>query len=372
MEYLQGLYRTESINLLGALQLAGYPDGSGTDTKPYAYLNYVTYDEQMVFDDAGWVRVTTAAEFEPGQEGLPNNRSHEHLAFSSPIEITQNGYIYIWVGNQSQQTKVWFDDLTVTHRQNGLVVQSTDYGVWGDVMREQKSDESVYRFGYQGQFAEKDEETGWSHFELREYDPVIGRWMVPDPEYQFWSPYVAMGNWPTSGVDVMGSRVFFFSKAQALRAALNINGIFKSLFGIENAVTIVEKVVHGVNKTGYYLQFSSNVDISRLSKRRQFVILSFKDALDANTDILGEIVPPSTKAGKATVGDYKGYTFSPNHFVVPNNLPDFDPNTISRFTIGSQTLHELLWHISPLGRSFDSAGFTSRWLYSVFRAPLGS
>ena len=77
----------------------------------------------------------------------------KHLAFSSPIEITQNGYIYIWVGNQSEQTKVWFDDLTVTHRQNGLLVQSTDYGVWGDVMWEQKSDESAYRFGYQGQFA---------------------------------------------------------------------------------------------------------------------------------------------------------------------------------------------------------------------------
>ncbi len=46
---------------------------------------------------------------------------------------------------------------------------------WGDVIREQKADTSVYRFGYQGQFSERDLETGWSHFELREYDPVIGR-----------------------------------------------------------------------------------------------------------------------------------------------------------------------------------------------------
>jgi hypothetical protein len=42
-----------------------------------------------------------------------------------------------------------------------------DYGVWGDVIQEQKTDKSDYRFGYQGQFAEKDEETGWHHFELR-------------------------------------------------------------------------------------------------------------------------------------------------------------------------------------------------------------
>lgn len=111
---------------------------------------------------------------------------------------------WVWVGNQSQQTKVWFDDLTVTHRQNGLVVQSTDYGVWGDVMREQKSDESVYRFGYQGQFAEKDEETGWSHFELREYDAVIGRWMVPDPYGQYPSPYTGSGNNPIVNIDPTG------------------------------------------------------------------------------------------------------------------------------------------------------------------------
>jgi RHS repeat-associated protein len=193
-----------SQNLLGAFQLAGYPDGDD-DTRPYAYLNYITYDEQMVFHDAGWVRVTEAGGSEPGGEGVPNNRSHERLAFSSPIEITQNGYIYIWVSNQSEATKVWFDDLKITHMQT-LVVQSTDYGVWGDVIREQKSDESVYRFGYQGQFAEKDEETGWNHFELREYDAVIGRWMVPDPFGQYWSPYVSMGNNPVNLVDPKGGK----------------------------------------------------------------------------------------------------------------------------------------------------------------------
>lgn len=60
-----------------------------------------------------------------------------------------------------------------------------------------------YRFGYQGQFAEKDEETG-NHFELREYDPVIGRWLVPDPAKQYPSPYIAYGNDPINKVDPDG------------------------------------------------------------------------------------------------------------------------------------------------------------------------
>jgi len=47
-------------------------------------------------------------------------------------------------------------------------------------------------------------ETGWNHFELRMYDAVIGRWLVPDPFRQYWSPYVAFGNNPVSRVDPDG------------------------------------------------------------------------------------------------------------------------------------------------------------------------
>lgn len=72
------------------------------------------------------------------------------------------------------------------------------------MLREQKADESIYRYGYQGQFSEQDLETGWNHFELREYDPVIGRWLVPDPYGEFWSPYVAMGNDPINLTDPTG------------------------------------------------------------------------------------------------------------------------------------------------------------------------
>ncbi|HRX30286.1 MAG TPA: hypothetical protein P5349_00200 [Tenuifilaceae bacterium] len=35
-----------------------------------------------------------------------------------------------------------------------------------------------YRFGYQGQFAEKDEETRLDHFEARDYDSRLGRWLA--------------------------------------------------------------------------------------------------------------------------------------------------------------------------------------------------
>ncbi|MEM6804637.1 MAG: RHS repeat-associated core domain-containing protein [Bacteroidota bacterium] len=61
-----------------------------------------------------------------------------------------------------------------------------------------------YRYGFQGQYSEEDSETGWNSFELRMYDPVIGRWLSTDPYGEFWSPYVAFGNNPINRVDPDG------------------------------------------------------------------------------------------------------------------------------------------------------------------------
>ncbi|MFZ6011480.1 MAG: RHS repeat-associated core domain-containing protein, partial [Bacteroidota bacterium] len=131
----------------------------------------------------------------------------------------QDGFIYVWVSNESEATKVFFDDLKITH-QGVMVTQATDYGSWGDILREQKTDESVYRFGYQGQFSERDLETGWSHFELREYDAIIGRWTVTDPYGEYWSPYIGMGNDPINLNDPNGGSVT--NPGKMAFAAINI------------------------------------------------------------------------------------------------------------------------------------------------------
>ena len=98
----------------------------------------------------------------------------------------------------------FFDDLEIRHKQS-ILVQNTDYYPFGSVQtRNVSPGRKQYRFGYQGEFAEEDEETGWNSFELRMYDPVIARWLVPDPYMEFWSPYVAMGNDPINLIDPNG------------------------------------------------------------------------------------------------------------------------------------------------------------------------
>ena len=41
-------------------------------------------------------------------------------------------------------------------------------------------------------------------FELRDWDPVIGRWLAPDPMGQYASPYLGMGNSPVNRIDPDG------------------------------------------------------------------------------------------------------------------------------------------------------------------------
>lgn len=78
-----------------------------------------------------------------------------------------------------------------------------DYYPHGGIMPVRNYQSSLsFPYGYQGQ--EKDAATGLTNFELRQYDPRIGRWYNPDPYMQHHSPYLAMSNNPVSFTDPDG------------------------------------------------------------------------------------------------------------------------------------------------------------------------
>lgn len=83
------------------------------------------------------------------------------------------------------------------------LVNYTDYYAFGSTAR---AGGTGYRYGYQGQYAEKDraDETDWNSFELRMYDARIGRFMSIDAYGQYYSPYIGMGNNPVNQTDPDG------------------------------------------------------------------------------------------------------------------------------------------------------------------------
>lgn len=59
-----------------------------------------------------------------------------------------------------------------------------------------------------------------THFELRMYDPLIGRWLQVDPMREFASPYVMMGNYPHA-TDPTGGICDGCTKTERYASAIN-------------------------------------------------------------------------------------------------------------------------------------------------------
>ena len=84
-------------------------------------------------------------------------------------------------------------------------IEQTDYYAHGSVMPGRNYvGASAYRYGYQGQFAEKDPETNKDNFELRQWDGLLGKWSSTDPYGQYHSPYLGMSNNPVNFIDPNG------------------------------------------------------------------------------------------------------------------------------------------------------------------------
>ena len=109
--------------------------------------------------------------------------------------------------NEHNTQPAYFDDFEIVHKPNAEKLSVTswaEYYAFGKVAKASCAGLGAYRYGYQGEFAEKDQETDWNSFELRQYDSDIARWLSVDPYQQYWSPYVGMGNDPVNQIDPDG------------------------------------------------------------------------------------------------------------------------------------------------------------------------
>jgi len=96
-------------------------------------------------------------------------------------------------------------------------VNYTAYGLKIAAISSKAFDAPKNPYQYQGDYSEFDDETGWNDFELRSYDPQIGRFIQADPFDQFPSQYTGMGNNPISFADPSGGFSINFGSISTLR-----------------------------------------------------------------------------------------------------------------------------------------------------------
>jgi RHS repeat-associated protein len=172
-----------------------------------AYLNWVLLDDQLKYVSSGSDPVAAGGGY----------RLHDFY-INSPVTVTKNGYLYVFVSNESNLS-VYFDNLTLTHT-NGSVLEETHYYPWGLTIAGISSKTAgavANRYEYNGkekQHKEFSDGTGLEYYDFaaRMYDVQLGRWMVNDPlaqKYPNLSPYTYCANDPVVHIDPDG-KLFIF------------------------------------------------------------------------------------------------------------------------------------------------------------------
>jgi RHS repeat-associated protein len=216
---IDGNLPTASSRISGTEQgLSGLLVGKERQNEaPPAYLNYLFFDKEMNYKYGGYTQMTEAA-YEDGTD-----KTHERLY--QEVVAEEAGYFYIYLSNDGTEGgEAFFDDFSIFTLES-YIVQQTDYYPYGLVARNfVRAGEKETKELFQGKTY--DELTGWYDFHARQYDAAVGRWFGVDPQNQFASPYLAMGNNPVMGIDPDGEFGFVIvglAVFNAIRSGIQAN-----------------------------------------------------------------------------------------------------------------------------------------------------
>ncbi len=174
---------------------------------PYAGINYIIFDDQFRPVVVGFLPVGTTTDVETN--------------YNQSVSIPKNGYIYVYVSNQSA-INVYFDNLQVVHTRGPLLEEAHYYpsGLLMAGISDRAWNKLPNYLHYQGKEIQNQE---WSDgsgleeydFNARFYDQQLGRWNTQDPASQYSSPYLAMGNNWENNIDPNGKKANFWGSVGA-------------------------------------------------------------------------------------------------------------------------------------------------------------
>jgi RHS repeat-associated protein len=167
-----------------------YKDGQYVSTSPKAFLNWALFDDRFNYVAGGVTQVPVIASGNPSVA----------ITANTPVSIPKNGYIYIYVSNESPQP-VYFDNVSIQdHR--GPLLEENHYYPFGLPMagicdKALKTNYAQNKYRYNGKELQNQEFSDGSGLQEYDYgarlqDPQLGVWHNIDPmadQSRRWSPY---------------------------------------------------------------------------------------------------------------------------------------------------------------------------------------
>lgn len=186
----------------GITSLLTTKDGAYNSSSPKAFLNWVLLDNQFKYVTGGVSQVPV----------INSGTQKQVLTANIPTTISKNGYLYIYVSNESPQD-VYFDNVTIKHY-TGPLQQEQDYYPFNLPMAE-ICDKALLKQNtpYKGNGGvELEEDFGVQYYNtlFRKYDPQIGRFSSIDllsEKYENLTPYNFAGSSPIILNDPSGANM---------------------------------------------------------------------------------------------------------------------------------------------------------------------
>ncbi|WP_297337686.1 RHS repeat-associated core domain-containing protein [Algoriphagus sp.] len=146
--------------------------------------------------------------YEVGKKVLSRDAANQHEVLEENLYISKDGYMETFVVNETSED-VWFDNMMLMSL-SSPIAQETHYDPWGLELTGigfQYGGIKANKYLYNGK--EYTDHLGVNLYDYgaRFYDPVIGRWAVPDPmsHLREWvSPYNFVQNNPLNRIDPDG------------------------------------------------------------------------------------------------------------------------------------------------------------------------